>query len=196
MKNRITKFILALALLITTACSESQRWEMVYPSGEVKEGTNKEDSPDNLGQPTELDPDFTGVFKIWHPNGQLYLEQEWKEGVPDGKTLFYHPNGRLMDDFEFSEGKRTGTWKGYTEEGIQYLEAEFSDGQNHGAFTSWHFADGSIRSKGEWFEGKKNGRFQEWDQEGNLILDEVWKNGQNKSAQDNPVTPPENPKTP
>ncbi|MHB9155479.1 MAG: toxin-antitoxin system YwqK family antitoxin [Endomicrobiales bacterium] len=47
----------------------------------------------------------SGTVKKYYETGELFEEQVWKNGVPDGETRLYYRNGRLKGIDTFVRGK-------------------------------------------------------------------------------------------
>ena len=64
---------------------------------------------------------FQEFYKTGEPRGTGGFDvEEQKHGL----WKRYHPNGQLWDEGRFRHGKKTGTWKMYNEEGVLVSEEE------------------------------------------------------------------------
>jgi antitoxin component YwqK of YwqJK toxin-antitoxin module len=68
-----------------------------------------------------------GYWASWYDNGQLWSEGEFKDGLSEGKRTVYHKNGTLYYEGYFKMGERTGTWKFYNEAGELTSETNYDE---------------------------------------------------------------------
>lgn len=79
-------------------------------------------------------------------------EEHYKNGKEDGVWKFWHPNGQLKQQIHLREGVRHGLATEWDENGEKRFEATFADGKLHGTATRW-FPDGRKVVQ-EYDEGK------------------------------------------
>lgn len=66
--------------------------------------------------------------KMWHSNGQLVHESEYRDGRHHGQTTGYYQNGQLKYRGTYEDGKKTGVWVRYAEDGSLKSESTYSRG--------------------------------------------------------------------
>lgn len=64
-------------------------------------------------------------YVLKHPNGELKLEVELKDGLKDGRYRSYYPDGQLYVKGTFKKDKRSGKWKKYNPEGKKILQKSY-----------------------------------------------------------------------
>jgi antitoxin component YwqK of YwqJK toxin-antitoxin module len=73
---------------------------------------------------------WTGIYKLYYPNGQLQHEFNYNtSGKREGKSTYYYENGEVAIEGNFSDGKETGVFKEYYENGETKAVKEYNGGQ-------------------------------------------------------------------
>jgi antitoxin component YwqK of YwqJK toxin-antitoxin module len=87
----------------------------------------------NLQKITELpNGEKHGLYKTYHPDGQLWYEGTWKDGERHGWWKEYYPNGQLRREGIRKNDLKQGLWKYYHENGWLGFEGTFKDDNEHG----------------------------------------------------------------
>lgn len=60
---------------------------------------------------------FNGIIIYKDENGQIYGEDEFKDGMRNGKQLEYWENGNIKEEYFEREGMYVGTYKRWDEQG-------------------------------------------------------------------------------
>lgn len=66
-----------------------------------------------------------GIWKAWYPDGTLWSEGEYKDGMRNGFGYTYHENGVKYIDGFYKDDKKAGVWKFFDEEGKLLKEVDF-----------------------------------------------------------------------
>jgi len=82
-----------------------------------------------------------GMVRSWYPDGQLWSETPFQDGMAHGTCKVWATDGRLLGTFEMVAG--TGT------------------------FCTW-YDDGTLRSEVSTVRGLPTGRIRHWDEAGEL----------------------------
>ena len=72
------------------------------------------------GQPSwelELKDGKRTRVRMWHPNGQLALEETYRDDRVHGDYIRHYPNGQIRRHGQYTDGEQTGTWISYREDG-------------------------------------------------------------------------------
>ncbi|MGL5356884.1 MAG: toxin-antitoxin system YwqK family antitoxin [Cetobacterium sp.] len=105
---------------------------------------------------------ITGIITIRGQNNIIYLQQEAKKGLYDGKYEIYYPNfsdERMPEVIgKYIKGEKEGTWKIYYENGNLKSVAKYDNGVLIGKFKSYYM-NKELEVEGEYKNGKKEG---EW----------------------------------
>lgn len=89
-----------------------------------------------------------GPFTIWHPNGQVARQGEYRFNLPVGKITFWYVNGQKQMEGEYVDGKQEGAWTWWHPNGIKSISGEYKDG-NPIARWSWWKQDGKLAQKAD-----------------------------------------------
>jgi antitoxin component YwqK of YwqJK toxin-antitoxin module len=131
-----------------------------------------------------------GIYREYYPNGQVFVEGQYKRGRQNGEWLYYFDNGKLnrkatfVDGLPdgsreifradgtllakrgFKDGKRDGEWITYDKSGKQPVREEhYVDGKPDGVWKVW-FPDGKLKQQITLREGERHGTSTEWDESG------------------------------
>lgn len=111
----------------------------------------------------------TGTITIRGQNNIIYLEQEVKKGLYDGKYEIYYPNfsdERIPEVIgKYIKGEKEGTWKTYYENGNLKSVSKYDNGVLIGKFKSYYM-NKELESEGEYKNGKKEGEWTYYYQNG------------------------------
>ncbi len=95
---------------------------------------------------------YTGLWVIWHVNGQKASEIQYRNGQPDGTlTAFY-------------------------DDGAKLSEQHYIMGICHGTITGWH-RNGNKSDEGQYDHGKEIGTWRRWNENGQVTHIEEYKGG-------------------
>jgi hypothetical protein len=93
-----------------------------------------------------------GLHREWHPNGVLAYELNYKNGIPDGIGRGWDEYGKPLFQFEIKDG--TGVQITWLKEQDIFLETTWIDGTFTGRQRIYH-KDGKTTSELYWIRGKK-----------------------------------------
>ena len=83
---------------------------------------------------------YDGMYRTWNENGDLVIEQTYKEGKlfdESGKPMngiveTYDPVRKMTNRSNYADGRLNGVTKVYDESGNLVAEIHFQDGNLHG----------------------------------------------------------------
>jgi uncharacterized protein len=87
-----------------------------------------------------------GPFRIWHNNGQLARQGEFRYNLPVGKATWYYANGQKQMEGTYVDGKQEGTWTWWHQNGIKQIDGEYREGVAIGKWQWWK-EDGKLAQK-------------------------------------------------
>lgn len=126
----------------------------------------------------------TGVWKWWHPNGELEREGRFEEDSAHGLWSEYNRKGELTLSGEYDHGKRTGIWRGYYPSGQRQYEGRFDEqGREEGEWLTY-YDGGSKESQGTYTSGQRLGLWIWWDKAGSLAQVGEYKQSEEESPID------------
>jgi antitoxin component YwqK of YwqJK toxin-antitoxin module len=112
-----------------------------------------------------------GDWTYWHENGTVNRKLTYKDGQPDGSWDVHRADGSLMATRSFKQGRRDGTWTIYDDTGKQPLRVEkYADGKADGQWKVW-FPSGQLQRQINFKAGNRDGSATEWDEKGNKRIE-------------------------
>jgi MORN repeat protein len=85
-----------------------------------------------------------GLFRTWHPNGQLEFEVTYEEGRRTGLSRSWHENGQLEAEATWKDDVLDGIYKYWDKDGQFRYEKSWKEGSQHGLERHWN-SDGTLR---------------------------------------------------
>lgn len=116
---------------------------------------------------------FTGLCKDFYDNGQVQLEKNFIEGLPDGSFFRYYKNGQKSVEVNFVKGKPVGGYKQYYESGK--LKAQKTDDGKKQIVTRW-FENGTKSIEQHLENNILTGKSEQWYNNGQLELTSFYEN--------------------
>ncbi len=86
---------------------------------------------------------LNGIQKFYYPDGNLYLEVNYRDSIPHGLSKQYFKNGQVFEEAVYVNGKIHGTRKTYYENGQPSTETPYDSGRVHGVKKKFR-KDGKI----------------------------------------------------
>ena len=80
------------------------------------------------GNRTELLKDRNTSCKVQFKDGKKYSEENYIEGILNGRSTYWHPNGKKKVEKNYKNGKENGIRKEWSEDGKKTYEGNFVDG--------------------------------------------------------------------
>ena len=112
-----------------------------------------------------------GQWTYWYDNGTQNRQITFKDGQPDGSWEVHRADGTLMAARSFKNGKRDGVWTIYDDTGKQPLRVEsYADGKADGEWKIW-FPSGQLQRQINFKQGDRDGAAIEWDEKGNKRIE-------------------------
>lgn len=66
-----------------------------------------------------------GEWKQWYNNGQVWIEEQYSEGIKNGAFTVYYPNGEKNYAGKYDYGVPAGTWTFWNENGEILKETSY-----------------------------------------------------------------------
>ncbi|MCP4442148.1 MAG: toxin-antitoxin system YwqK family antitoxin [Aureispira sp.] len=108
-----------------------------------------------------------GVYKFYHPNGQIAIECMYVEGKADGKEKVYYDNGQLESIAVLEKGVYHGSFFYYFEDGTLKQEGTYIKNQYQGKLKTY-YANGILKEVVTMLDNLEQGPFVEYYENGNL----------------------------
>jgi antitoxin component YwqK of YwqJK toxin-antitoxin module len=136
-------------------------WIYYYETGEVEEGNYKGGEYYIINRWNEdgelLIKDGNGKVPFYYENGQILLEEYYKDGKEDGyKEYTYYENGQISLEEYYKDGEKNGKFIFYDENNWIKWVGYYKDGKEDGEWIYYDENEKIIR-KGNYKNGEKNG---------------------------------------
>jgi uncharacterized protein len=90
-----------------------------------------------------------GPFMMWHPNGTLARQGEFRYNLPVGKIVYWYENGQKQMEGNYVDGRQDGEWTWYHANGQKSIAGQYRDGKTVGKWTWWH-PEGKVAQKADY----------------------------------------------
>lgn len=121
-----------------------------------------------------------GVRRLYHPNGQLMIEETHNMGQFEGPYRSWFEDGTLESEGQYVDNKMSGEWRRYYESGSLYHILTFADNMENGPFKTYH-PNGNLMEEGNYLDGDNiHGTFKIYDEEGVHIRTMEYNKGRGK----------------
>lgn len=120
--------------------------------GNVKEALLVEVSPPKS---------YTGVWRTWFSNGQIYSETPLLDGQPHGKVCVWQVDGLKQEERDYVRGQLDGKVIEYLGGGDVHSIRHYSKGKRHGAYVGYHL-NGQKRCVVNWRNDERFGKHESW----------------------------------
>ncbi|MBA3971049.1 MAG: toxin-antitoxin system YwqK family antitoxin, partial [Bacteroidetes bacterium] len=98
-----------------------------------------------------------GLWKEYHPNGEVKSQGEYLNSKRVGDWAFYHPNKKMEQKGKYDrKGRAQGIWKWYYESGNLLREENYRNDLQDGTMTEYSDS-GKVITKGDYIDGLKEG---------------------------------------
>ena len=115
-------------------------------------------------------------YVAYHPNEQLKVERDYKNGNLHGEIKEYNEKGELVREYNFANGKKHGKRVEVNSDGYS-TTANYDNDVQVGEYLAV-FKNGNISEKGEYdSNGKKTGKWVLGHEDGNLREEAGYKDG-------------------
>jgi len=147
-----------------------------------------------------------GSQKTYYGNGQIEIEENFKDGIREGETTEYHrngsvsrieyykngkkegnqesyfTNGELYREEYYKNGKQEGVQRKYYENGITEFESYYKNGQHDGIQKSY-YNNGQLENEENYKDGIRDGVSKKYLENGKPSIEENFKNGKRDGIQ-------------
>lgn len=139
------------------------KWIKKYPDGNILyTGKFKH------GQPV-------GIFKRYHPNGELKAIMEYKSNTKVYAEL-YNKEGVKQAEGIYLNQKKDSVWCLYDENGTLVSKDSYDKGQRDGKSYKY-YPSGQVSQMMSWTQGKRDGVFKLYFENGNTKMQGMYKQG-------------------
>ncbi len=93
---------------------------------------------------------------VYFENGKMAMEQEFRNGLPDGVYRTFYESGQVEMEYWYDNGTPEGKVTSWHENGRLKAQGSMKGGLRDGPWATWH-EDGNIESQGEYAMDQKIG---------------------------------------
>ena len=109
---------------------------------------------------------YTGPYKTWYDNGQMYIKCNNVNGYPEGEYQRWHRNGQMHIKSQYVNGQKEGEYFLWYRNGQMHLKSQYVNGQLEGECIEW--MNGQIYKKSNYVKGKREREYQLWYSNGQI----------------------------
>ncbi|MEO1860459.1 MAG: toxin-antitoxin system YwqK family antitoxin [Verrucomicrobiales bacterium] len=149
------------------------------PVAETKpelEGVNQDELEEREGIICLKGSAYTGKSYDLYPNGQKWIENNFKDGKRDGLQTHWRENGTKMYEANYKDGKKDGLLVQWHENGQKMSERNLKDDKEDGLDIRW-YKNGQKRWEQNWKNGKQEGLWVTWHENGQKKGEVTYKDG-------------------
>jgi antitoxin component YwqK of YwqJK toxin-antitoxin module len=118
-----------------------------------------------------------GTYKEYYPNGQLFVEGQYKRGRQDGEWTYYFDNGKVNRKAFFKGGKPDGPRDIFRADGTLSAKRGFADGLRDGDWVTYDAKGTKPLAEEHYVKGKADGTWKYWYPDGKQKLQIALKDG-------------------
>jgi antitoxin component YwqK of YwqJK toxin-antitoxin module len=119
-----------------------------------------------------------GMYREYYPDGQLFVEGQFRRGRQQGEWTYYFENGKVNRKAVFADGKPDGTREIYRDDGTLAAKRSFRDGQREGEWIIYDKSGTKPLREEYYANGEPDGVWKVWHPNGELKQQISLKQGQ------------------
>jgi antitoxin component YwqK of YwqJK toxin-antitoxin module len=124
-----------------------------------------------------LDNRKTGIWNEYYCNGNLKNKLTFANGRPDGYAIMYHENGKISEEGNWKISKWVGNYKLYYENGVVQHEFVFNQSGKREGAQKYFYENGQMAIEGNFVNGRENGLIKEYHENGDLKAEKNYNEG-------------------
>jgi antitoxin component YwqK of YwqJK toxin-antitoxin module len=118
-----------------------------------------------------------GKYREFYPNGQVFVEGQYKRGRQDGEWTYYYDNGKINRKAKFNNGKPDGPREIFRADGTLMAKRSFANGQRDGEWITYDATGKTPLTEEHYKHGKEDGIWKYWYPNGKLRQQVSFKDG-------------------
>lgn len=118
-----------------------------------------------------------GIWKEYYCNKNLKNKITYTNGRPDGYAIMYHENGKISEEGQWKINKWVGDYKLYYENGQVQQEFKFNATGKREGPQKYYWENGQVMIEGNWAAGKEAGVIKEFHENGDVKAEKNYNNG-------------------
>lgn len=118
-----------------------------------------------------------GFYREFYPNGQKFLEGQFRQGRREGDWTYSFDNGQVNRMVSYQNGQLNGQWEVYRADGTLAAKKEFENGLRNGTWMTYDATGKQPTAEQHFVKGKTDGVWKSWFPNGKLRLQISIKDG-------------------
>lgn len=110
---------------------------------------------------------LNGISKIYFENGQVKEETFYKDDIKEGLAKIFYENGKLLKEYTMSGNELSNNFIEYFENGNKKTQTNYLNGNLNGPFKNF-YESGKVQSEGNYSNGLMIGQWKYYYSNGNL----------------------------
>jgi antitoxin component YwqK of YwqJK toxin-antitoxin module len=119
----------------------------------------------------------TGIWVEYFCNGNMKNKLTFANGRPDGYAIMYHENGKISEEGNWKVNKWVGNYKLYYDNGQVQHEFVFNPGGKRDGQQTYYYENGQKAIEGNFANGKESGLIKEYHENGDLKAEKNYADG-------------------
>ncbi len=119
----------------------------------------------------------TGIWVEYFCNGNMKNKLTFANGRPDGYAIMYHENGKISEEGNWKVNKWVGNYKLYYDNGQVQHEFVFNPGGKRDGPQIYYYENGQKAIEGNFANGRESGLIKEFHENGDLKAEKNYADG-------------------
>lgn len=119
----------------------------------------------------------TGMWIEYYCNSNMKNKLTFVNGRPDGYAIMYHENGKISEEGNWKINKWVGSYKLYYENGQVQHEFVFNQAGKRDGPQKYFFDNGQVAIEGNFANGKESGLIKEFYENGDIKAEKNYAEG-------------------
>ncbi len=119
----------------------------------------------------------TGVWIEYYCNSNMKNKLTFINGRPDGYAIMYHENGKISEEGNWKANRWVGNYKLYHENGQVQHEFAFSAAGKRDGPQKYYYDNGQVAVEGNFANGKESGLIKEYYENGDTKAEKNFADG-------------------
>ena len=103
-----------------------------------------------------------GFYREFYPNGEKFVEGQYKNGRQDGNWTYWHDNGKVQRKVNYNNGQPDGSWEVLNAEGAVVAKRGYKDGKRDGTWVVYDETGKQPLREESLRDGKADGTWKVW----------------------------------
>ncbi len=100
-----------------------------------------------------------GKWKYFFADGKILSEENYKNGLLDGKFINFYPNGKTVEKSFYKNGLKNGVSEKYSSAGVLIESVEYINDKENGK-AKYFDLKGNLKESGIYKDGKRVGKWE------------------------------------